>query len=87
MQQVDGDGSYAMIYLPQNKPFKIILAKISGKKKNVWWYDVRNGKATKNPSVSGNGAKTFTPPKDGIDWVLVIDDAAKNFAPPGTALP
>jgi hypothetical protein len=84
---VDGDGSYAMIYLPQNKSVRINLAKISGKKKNVWWYDVRNGKAMKHPSVSGNGAKSFTPPKDGIDWVLVIDDAARNFASPGTALP
>ena len=25
----------------------------------------------------------FTPPKEGQDWVLVIDDASKKFNPPG----
>lgn len=79
----DQKGSYAMIYLPQNKPVKIDLGKISGSKKNVWWYDPRTGGATADKTVSGNGTRSFTPPKEGTDWVLVIDDASKQFDQPG----
>ena len=81
----DANGSYAMIYLPQNKPVTVDLGKVSGGKKNAWWYDVRNGKATKIASAGNKGSKTFTPPKEGVDWVLIIDDASKNFTPPGTS--
>lgn len=79
----DSNGSYAMVYLPQNNPVKINLGKISGSAKNVWWYDVRTGTATASKSVSGKGSSTFTPPKKGKDWVLVIDDASKKFGIPG----
>lgn len=79
----DKDGSYAMIYLPQHDSVTIDLSKISGNKKNAWWYDVRKGKATiieiKQNLSSGN----FTPPSNEKDWVLVIDDASKKFAAPG----
>jgi len=79
----DENESYAMIYLPQNSPVKIDLSKITGRSKNVWWYDVRTGVAIKEKPVSGNGIKAFTPSKTGKDWVLVIDDAAKKFEAPG----
>ena len=72
-----------MIYLPQNKPVKIDLSKISGGTKNQWWFDVRTGKATSSKSIKGKGVTTFTPPKEGKDWVLVIDDASKGFGVPG----
>jgi hypothetical protein len=80
---IGANSSYAMIYLPQNKTVTVDLRKVSGGRKNAWWSDVRNGKATKIPSPGGKGTKSFTPPKDGVDWVLVIDDATKNFNPPG----
>ena len=80
---LDANKTYAMIYLPQNKPVKVDLSKVSGSKKNAWWYDVRNGKATPIPSPGSKGTKLFAPPKNGIDWVLVIDDASKNFETPG----
>ncbi len=79
----DADRSYAMIYLPQNKTVKIDLKKITGTTKNIFWFDVRTGKAIASKSVKGNGVNSFTPPKEGKDWVLVIDDASKNFQIPG----
>jgi Protein of unknown function (DUF4038)/Putative collagen-binding domain of a collagenase len=79
----DENKSYAMIYLPQNKTVKIDLSKISGSTKNVWWYDVRSGKATASKATKGSGAQSFPPPKDGKDWVLVIDDASAKFGEPG----
>jgi hypothetical protein len=78
----DENKSYAMIYLPQNKPVNIDLGKITGSEKNTWWFDPTNGKAIAGKKVK-SGTQTFTPPKQGKDWVLVIDDASKNFKAPG----
>jgi hypothetical protein len=80
----DEEGSYAMIYLPQNKAVTIDLAKISGTKKSAWWYDVRSGKAQRAEITATTSSCIFTPPANGRDCVLVIDDASKNFAAPGT---
>ena len=79
----DESGSYAMIYLPQNRPITIELSKISGATKMAWWFNPRNGKALQEKSFKGNEVETLTPPKEGQDWILVIDDAARKYAPPG----
>ena len=76
--------SYAMIYLPQNKPVHVDVDKISGRTKNIWWFDPRSGAATAEKPITTKGIKSFTPPTENRDWVLVIDDdAAKNFSAPG----
>lgn len=72
--------TWAMIHLPESKPIKIDLNKISGIKKKAWWYDPRTGKA-KSTKVSEDG--WFKPPTDGRDWVLVIDDANRRYGKPG----
>jgi hypothetical protein len=84
----DANKSYAMIYLPQNKPVTIDLSKISGSTKNVWWFNPRTGLAVTGKAAKGSGAQSFSPPKEGTpdsyrDWVLVIDDASKKYSAPG----
>ncbi|MEJ7828511.1 MAG: glycoside hydrolase family 140 protein, partial [Segetibacter sp.] len=79
----DDKGSYAMIYLPQNKPVDIDLSKVSGSEKNTWWYNPTTGKASKYKTIKSNSKETFQPPKEGKDWILVIDDASKKFKAPG----
>jgi hypothetical protein len=80
----DENGTYAMIYLPLNKPVKIDLASIQGSIKNIWWFDPRTGKVIADKPVKGSGIKTFTPPHHDKDWILVIDDASQQFKTPGT---
>ena len=81
----DSTGSYAMVYAPTGRKFKVNLTKLSGAKVRGWWFNPRDGKAT----LIGEWAKTnerefITPtPGEDIDWVLVIDDATKKFAAPG----
>ena len=79
----DQNNTYAMVYLPQNNPVKVDLSKVSGRTKKVWWFDVRTGVAIPAKSVKGNAIQSFVPPKEGRDWVLVIDDAGKSFKAPG----
>jgi hypothetical protein len=81
----DASGSYAMLYLPQNKPVTVDLKKITGSSKNISWYDPRTGKVKKSETLKKSEDHQFVPPSDGKDWVLVIDDASKKFPAPGTS--
>jgi hypothetical protein len=76
-----------------------IFDTMSGKAYKAWWYDPRTGTATligqfprtdagdrESDVHRGDISREFTPPSSGPgnDWVLVLDDAEKNFPPPGT---
>ena len=80
IQATRGD-DYAFIYSSEGKPFTVILNKIKGETLHAYWYDPRNGKTTEIGNISNGGNKKFTPPSSGYgqDWVLVLDDASKNY--------
>jgi hypothetical protein len=79
------DGSYAFIYSASGKPITVDLGKLSGKELRAYWYDPRRGTATEIGTFARNGKRAFTPPSRGIgnDWVLVLDDTARNYPLPG----
>ncbi len=79
------DGSYAFIYTAAGKPVNVHMEKISGQMVKAYWYDPRNGSAELIGEFPNTGTREFTPPSSGEekDWVLVLDDAAKNFPVPG----
>ena len=54
----------------------------------AWWFNPRDGKATAIGTFPNTGERAFTPPDAGelLDWVLVLDDAAKGYAAPGTPM-
>ncbi|NSW93425.1 MAG: glycoside hydrolase family 140 protein [Bacteroidales bacterium] len=78
-----GDG-YALVYFPTGWKAGIILDKIGADQLNVSWYDPRTGEMKFVEKVPGKGTKYFTPPSAGRgnDWILVLDDASKNFKNP-----
>jgi hypothetical protein len=82
--QATHGNDYAFIYSSEGKPFTVILGKIKGTTLHAYWYNPRNGKTTDMENVTNNGTKKFTPPSSGYgqDWILVLDDAAKNYAKP-----
>jgi Protein of unknown function (DUF4038)/Putative collagen-binding domain of a collagenase len=81
----DASGSYAMVYAPVGRPFTVRLSKVTGPAIKAWWFNPRTGQATAIGTFPNSGERTFTPPDAGemIDWVLVLDDAAKGFGAPG----
>jgi len=81
----DADGSYAMVYAPVGRSFKVQMDKISGAQVKAWWFNPRDGKATAIGTFPNQGEREFTPPDVGemLDWVLVLDDVTRNFPPPG----
>jgi len=81
----DSNGSYAMVYAPVGRSFKVRMDKISGAKVQAWWFNPRDGSATVLGTFENKGEREFISPNPGeaLDWVLVLDDGAKNFPAPG----
>ncbi len=80
----DSAGSYAMIYFPSGKSTQIDLSKLHGETLNSWWYDPRTGAAFKGSQLRTISLAVVPPTAgQGQDWVLVVDDASKEFAAPG----
>ncbi len=72
---------YAFVYTSDGKPFTVVMGKISGDKLKAVWFDPRTGKTTQAGEFENRGSKKFNPPRSGygVDWVLVLDDASKNY--------
>jgi hypothetical protein len=81
----DANGSYAMVYAPVGRTFKVRMGKITGTKVKAWWFNPRTGTAEAIGEFPNTGERAFSPPQPGeqLDWVLVLDDAAKKFPVPG----
>ncbi|MFO0927612.1 MAG: glycoside hydrolase family 140 protein [Gemmataceae bacterium] len=81
----DTDGSYAMVYAPVGRPFSVRMDRVRGKTVRAWWFNPRDGKARRIGEFANTETRSFTPPEPGelVDWVLVLDDAARNYPPPG----
>jgi len=84
----DESGSYAMIYAPVGRSFKVRMQKLNGEHVRASWYNLRDGLVQTIGEFSNIGERTFTPPNPGelVDWVLVLDDVSRNYPPPGTPL-
>jgi hypothetical protein len=83
----DAEGRYAMVYAPVGRPFQVRMSAIAGRVVRAWWFDPRSGQSTPIGELANEGTRTFFPPAPGeaLDWVLVLDDAAQGFPPPGEA--
>ena len=89
------DGSYCIAYATSGQELQIDLTQLRGGKLNAWWYNPRDGKTYEGSNLPveepfarlpRSGAQTFSPPGDqaaGSDWVLVLDDDACGYGPPG----
>jgi hypothetical protein len=75
------DGSFLIAYSPVGGPVGIHMDKLSGKKVRAHWYDPRVGTWSEIGVYANTGTREFTPPSKGpqSDWVLVLDDAARDY--------
>ncbi len=79
----DAAGRYALLYLPVFQTVQVNCASLSGEMLRAWWYNPRTGQASHIGDFPSAPRLTFTPPVDGPDWVLVLDDAAQGYDAPG----
>ena len=72
---------YAMVYTYTGKEINIDLSKISGKTKNIWWYNPVDGSLTFVETVK-SGIHSYIPDggyRGGNDKVLIAIDSNKNY--------
>jgi hypothetical protein len=77
---------YAFAYDYTGHPFEMKLGVISGAEVEGWWYNPRDGSSQLIGTFENQGTRAFTPPgkpREGNDWVLVLDDVSRKFAAPG----
>ncbi|MBX3747814.1 MAG: glycoside hydrolase family 140 protein [Verrucomicrobiae bacterium] len=79
------DGSFALVYSPRGEPFSVRMGGVESPQVQSSWFDPRYGTAYPIYRAGNEGVQTFTPPSSGRgqDWVLVLDDARRNFPMPG----
>jgi hypothetical protein len=82
----DTDGTYAMVYAPVGRAFRVRTSVIRSTSVKAWWFNPRSGAATAAGTFPNTEERTFTPPDAGemLDWVLVLDDESKGYGVPGT---
>lgn len=81
----DEAGTYAMVYFPVSAAAAVRLDVIKNGPVTAWWFDPRTGDAQAAGEFANQGTHRFIPPTPGeaTDWVLVLDEAAKGYPPPG----
>lgn len=80
----DESGSFALVYCPSPQPVYSDLTKLSGETLVAHWYDPRTGTAARVGTFARANVLEFTPPPVSPDWVLVLDDTAYGYPPPGS---
>ena len=78
---------YAFVYSAAGRSFTFLGGKISGKSLKATWFDPRTGESTNGGTFENKGQLKFTPPLYGYgspagygkDWILIVDDAEKNY--------
>ena len=73
---------YLFVYSSQGKNITVNTSKISGREVIAYWYNPRKGEWNEIGTFAKKNQQEFVPPTTGYgqDWVLVIDDASKNYS-------
>ena len=78
------DCSYAMVYVPDAvNSVTVDLGKVSGPDVQAWFYDTHTGQAYEAGRFEDKAPRTFNMPLEWHDWVIVLDDASKQYGKPG----
>ncbi len=73
---------YLLVYNYTGRPMQIDLSKVSGARKNCWWFNPKNGSLQFIGEFEGNKKQAFqsdAPYSAGEDRVLIAVDSAKDY--------
>jgi hypothetical protein len=73
-----------MVYIPYGRKTAVNTSKLTAVKLRGWWFNPRDGYTIALGEFGNAGSQEFTPTSvgRGSDWVLVLDDATKNYPEP-----
>jgi len=75
------DGSFVIAYLTFGNPMTIKMNNLASTRVKAQWYDPRQGSWQHIGEYPNTGVQKFTPPTHGDrnDWVIVLEDPARNY--------
>jgi hypothetical protein len=78
------DGDFMMVYLPYGRKTKINTQNIKASQLQAWLFNPRDGRSLSLGKMENKGEHEFAPYSEGrgSDWLLIIDDASKNYPRP-----
>lgn len=81
---VSSTKDFMMVYIPYGRKTTVHTSKLSAPKLRGWWFNPRDGYAISIGDFENTGSKEFVPTSvgRGSDWLLVLDDASKNYPAP-----
>jgi hypothetical protein len=81
---VSKNEDFMIVYIPFGRKTTVNTGVIKGTELKAWWFNPRDGRTIAIPTFENTGKKDFTPSSigRGSDWVLIIDDASKNYPDP-----
>ena len=89
----NSDATYIMVYLPYFGLLNVDTSVIPNESLRVWWYNPRTGEVISQNEQSNTGKLSvgfwsgiIKEEQGGPDWVVVIDDASKNYPLPGKSI-
>ena len=84
MAAVSSDKDFMMVYIPYGKKTTVNMSQLNARKVRGWWFNPRDGFCIPLGEFDKTDSKEFVPTSigRGSDWILVLDDAAKNYPEP-----
>ncbi len=84
MAAVSADKDFMLVYIPFGKKTTIDLSKLKSSKIRAWWFNPRDGYCIPLGEFEATATREFVPTSvgRGSDWLLVLDDASKNYPEP-----
>ncbi|MDO9376992.1 MAG: glycoside hydrolase family 140 protein [Ferruginibacter sp.] len=81
---VSSDNDFLMVYIPFGQKTTIKTDQLPASRLRGWWFNPRDGYCAPLGAFENTGSKEFVPKAvgRGSDWVLILDDAAKNYKEP-----
>lgn len=84
MAAVSSGNEFMMVYIPYGQKTTVHTSKLPAAKIRGWWFNPRDGRTISLGEFDNTGTKEFTPTSvgRGSDWLLVLDNAAKQYPVP-----
>jgi hypothetical protein len=85
----DADGRFAMIYSASSRAYVVRTESLRGRQLRLWWFNPKDGSHADRGLFDKRRYLQVSPPSIGedIDYILIADDAAQGYPPPGSGRP
>lgn len=82
---VSSDKDFMMVYIPYGQKTTVRTLVLTAGQIRGWWFNPRDGRSIRLGVFDNTGNKEFVPTSvgRGSDWLLILDDASKNYPAPG----